>query len=174
MTARKIFKRAYPQFINRIEKNTIESQQLMSCSLTKIFMNNIKKITLSHKKKNNNEPHTSSEFMRKCVIPFIEKYEKLLHAFPDLFMKNDDDEDLNYYSNLSVKIGARNINRINKNLQKSCIIQNRSEFIRFAIIFYHLEKILYQTKPNNTSGYIKHVKINGKIKPILDLDYKFE
>lgn len=108
-----------------------------------------------------------SDFLRKVMTQFIGHFESILTSFPNILRKNDR-KTLCDTVNISASMEPKMINTINDLVHECTIINSRSELIRFAFLFYYSDKLRCKKRDY---GPINHVKMGGKIIPILDLDH---
>jgi len=161
-------------FKKRIVTNRTDSQDIMSCSLPSVMNKKIKEQIKSNAYKKAS-PNNRSEFIRTTMEKFFDVMQRIMERYPEIFI--NEKKDPNWAESFTFNFGAENINKLNLLVENCAAFYNRSETIRMSILIYHLLEMigdeLITTNPSVSDiKEIQYVKMGGKIRPILNLDYE--
>lgn len=168
-------KRYFPEDLkkrNGTQKST--SDELISCSFTKAFIEKLEN-TMENGVNWMDEKDLKSKagFVRNCVIFMIKEFRNIFDELPEILQFDYDKEDayeMRKAKTVTVSMGNNDlgitggdmVNEINSLLQKMNMMSTRSEFVRFAVLYY----ILISAKKDKEAKDISQIKHNGKMADI--------
>lgn len=153
-----------------------DSNDILSCSLPRKLNENITTLVEQNKtQKIAGQPTNRSQFAKVTMAKFIKVMERLMKIYPALFV--NDNNDPNFAEALTLNYGAEKINELSELVNKCTALYNRSEVVRMSIIVYYILEMIgkdltvEKEVPVDTKT-IQHIMIDGKLRPILKLEYQ--